>query len=80
MGSQIREVLKDPQFEKSLTKLKLRAWQVFKWFCANFLGNAKSRFFRQELKICLRLTEKSVPHVPHNAFSALSLKRLSRKL
>ena len=30
VGSQIREVLKDPWFEKSLSKLKLRAWQAFK--------------------------------------------------
>ena len=26
VGSQIREALKDPQFEKSLSKLELRAW------------------------------------------------------
>ena len=46
MGSQIREVLKDSQFEKSLSKLELRAWQAFKWLCANFLENAKLVFFR----------------------------------
>ena len=41
VGSQIREVLKDLQFEKSLPNLELHAWQAFKWLCVNFLGNAK---------------------------------------
>ena len=45
VSPQIKEVLKDPQFEKLLSKLELRAWQGFKWLYANFLGNAKSRSF-----------------------------------
>ena len=46
VGPQIREVLKDLLFEKSLSKLELRAWQAFKWLCANFLGNSKSPSFQ----------------------------------
>ena len=37
VGPQIREVLKDPKFEKELTAIELRAWKAFKWLCANFL-------------------------------------------
>ena len=43
---QIREVLKDSQFKKSLSKSELSAWQVFKWLCAKFLGEVKSRSFQ----------------------------------
>ena len=46
MGSQIGEVLKDPHFEKSLSKLEFCVWQAFKWLCVNFLGNAKSPSFQ----------------------------------
>ena len=46
VGSQIREVLKHPQFEKSLSKFELRAWQAFMSLCANFLRNTKSRSFQ----------------------------------
>ena len=46
MGPQIREVLKDPHFEKSLSIFEFYAWQAFKWLCANFLGNAKSPSFQ----------------------------------
>ena len=37
--SQIREVLKDPNFEKTLTALGKRAWKAFEWLCANFFGS-----------------------------------------
>ena len=30
VGPQIREVFKDPEFEKTLNRLKLRAWHAFK--------------------------------------------------
>ena len=45
-GPQIREVLKDPKFEKEPTSIKLRAWKAFKWLCANFLGNKRSFSFK----------------------------------
>ena len=47
VGPQIREVLKDPDFEKELTSIELRAWKAFKWLCANFLGNKKSPSFKR---------------------------------
>ena len=58
VGPQIREVLKDPDFEKELTSIELRAWKAFKWLCANFLGNKKSPSFKGELKICLKRTRR----------------------
>ena len=46
VGPQIREVLKDPKFEKELTSIELRAWKAFKWLCANFVGNKRSSSFK----------------------------------
>ena len=39
VGPQIREVLKDTDFEELLTLKKLRAWEAFKSVCSGFLGN-----------------------------------------
>ena len=47
VGPQIREVYKDPEFEKTLNTLKLRAWHAFKWICCNFLRNFKSNSYRE---------------------------------
>ena len=44
---QIREVFEDPEFEKALNTLKLRAWHEFKWICSNFLGNFKSPLYQK---------------------------------
>ena len=46
VGPQIREVLKDPNFEKELTSIELDAWKAFKWLCGNFLGNKRSSSFK----------------------------------
>ena len=47
VGPQIREVFKDPGFEKILNTLELRAWHAFKWICSYFLGNFKSNSYRE---------------------------------
>ena len=39
VGSQIREVLKDTDFEVLLNLKELRAWEKFKSVCSGFLGN-----------------------------------------
>ena len=39
VGPQIREVLKDTDFEELLNLKKLRAWEAFKSVCSGFLGN-----------------------------------------
>ena len=43
VGPQIQKVFEDPEFEKTLNTLELRAWHAFKWICSNFLGNVKSK-------------------------------------
>ena len=58
VGLQIREVLKDPDFEKELTSIELRAWKAFKWLCANFLGNKSHDHLKWELKIFLKRTRR----------------------
>ena len=42
VGPQIRKVLKDTNFEKTLEQ---RAWKAFEWLCANFFGNIMSPLF-----------------------------------
>ena len=41
VGSQIREVLKETDFEELLNLKKLRAWEAFKSVCSGFLGNTR---------------------------------------
>ena len=41
VGPQIREVLKDTDFEEHLNLKELRAWEVFKSVCCGFLGNTR---------------------------------------
>ena len=50
VGPQIREVLKDPKFEKELTSIELRAWKAFKGLRANFLGNKRSPSFKMKVE------------------------------
>ena len=46
VGPQIREVLKDEDFDKSLNAAELKAWLSFNWLCESFLGNHKSPAYR----------------------------------
>ena len=41
VGLQIREVLKDTDFEELLNLKELRAWEAFKSVCSGFLGNTR---------------------------------------
>ena len=41
VGPQIREVLKDTDFEELLNLKELRAWKTFKSVCSGFLGNTR---------------------------------------
>ncbi len=46
VGPQIRKVFKDQNFETSLNKIELSAWQSFKKVAQNFLGNNKADNYR----------------------------------
>ena len=54
VGPQIRKVLKDPNFEKTLTALKQHACKAFEWLCANFLGNIMSPLFQEGVENLLK--------------------------
>ena len=41
-GLQVRQLIRDPEFEKSMTKLELEAWRAFVLVVKNFLGNNKA--------------------------------------
>ena len=47
VGLQIRKVLEDLEFEKTLNILEPRALHAFKWICVNFLGNFKSPSYQE---------------------------------
>ena len=47
VGPQIRKVFEDPEFEKTLNTLELRAWHAFTCICSNFLGNVKSNSYQE---------------------------------
>lgn len=42
MGPQIRKVMKDENFVKTLKSVEKRAWKSFVALCENFLGNTRS--------------------------------------
>ncbi|KAI6651169.1 Receptor-type tyrosine-protein phosphatase epsilon-like [Oopsacas minuta] len=58
VGAQIRQVFRDPDFEKTLSELEMSAWDSFKWVCENFLGNRKSSNYREGVKTLLNAYEK----------------------
>jgi len=41
-GPQIRQLIRDPEFENSINKVELHAWNAFVLVVQNFLGNNKA--------------------------------------
>ena len=41
-GPQIRQLIRDPEFENSMNEVELEAWKAFVLVFKNFLGNNKS--------------------------------------
>ena len=41
-GPQVRQLIRDPEFEKSMTKFELQAWKAFVLVVKNFLSNNKA--------------------------------------
>ena len=58
VGPEIREVLNDTNFQKTLCPLELKAWMAFKWLCENFLGNNKSPMYKDGVKNLLNAYEE----------------------
>ena len=42
-SSQIRQLIRDPEFENSMNEVELEAWKAFALVVKNFLGNNKAR-------------------------------------
>ncbi|KAI6656243.1 Receptor-type tyrosine-protein phosphatase epsilon-like [Oopsacas minuta] len=53
VGPQIRQVFRDPDFEKTLSKLEMSAWNSFKWVCENFWATRSRPTTGKEWKPCL---------------------------
>ena len=52
VGPQIREVLKDTDFEELLNLKELIAWEAFKSVCSGFLGNTSVLITNPVLRSC----------------------------
>ncbi|KAI6647494.1 Receptor-type tyrosine-protein phosphatase epsilon-like [Oopsacas minuta] len=63
VGPHIRQVFRDPDFEKTLSELEMSAWNSFKWVCENFLGNKKSSNYREGVETLLNAYEKMGCHM-----------------
>ena len=46
-GPHIRQLIRDPEFENSMNKVKLEAWKAFVLVMKNFLGNNKARNYTE---------------------------------
>ena len=57
VGPQIREVLKDTDFEELLNLKELRAWEAFKSVCSGFLGNTHVLDYQACIKKLLKSYE-----------------------
>ena len=47
---QIRQLIRDPEFENSMNEVKLEAWKAFVLVAKNFLGNNKARKYADLVK------------------------------
>lgn len=46
-GPQIRQLIRDPEFENSMKEVELEAWKAFVLVVKNFLGNKKARNYAE---------------------------------
>ena len=46
-GPQVRQLIRAPEFEKSMNKLELEAWKAFVLVVKNFLGNTKASNYEE---------------------------------
>lgn len=46
-GSQIRQLIRDPEFKNSMNEVELEAWKTFVLVVKNFLGNNKARNYAE---------------------------------
>ena len=58
-GPQVRQLIRDPEFEKSMTKRESEAWKAFVLVVKNFLGNIKASNY-EELITNMLYTFKSL--------------------
>ena len=48
-GSQIRQLIRDPEFENSTNEMELEVWKTFVQVVKNFLGNNKARNYAEHV-------------------------------
>ena len=55
IGPQIREMMRDEQFDEDLNEAEINAWMSFKRLCKDFLGNHKAVKYQDTVKDLLTL-------------------------
>ena len=68
VGPQIREVLKDTDFEELLNLKELRAWEAFKPVCSGFLGNTHVPDYQACIEKLLKSYKDIVCLMSHSRF------------
>jgi hypothetical protein len=63
VGPQIRELLKDENFESVLNSLELEAWKSFKNVCEHFLGNSRADNYKLYREFITSLSKSRLQHV-----------------
>ena len=53
-GPQIRQLVKDPMFDKTPREVELSVWQSLKSVVTNFLGNYQSAEYKKEIEELLK--------------------------
>ena len=70
-GPQIRQLIRDPEFENSVNEVELEAWKAFVLVVKNFLGNNKARNYAE---LCQQHTDCfQKPGLQHERQDALPI-------
>ena len=76
-GPQIREIIKDPMFDKALNEAELCTWQSLKSVVTNFLENHRSTEYKKEIE---ELLLSWGMNVSQTALSTVTLGLFSKEL
>ena len=78
-GPQVCQLIRDSEFEKSMTKLELEAWKTIFLVVKNFLSNSKASNYEELITNALCFQKAWMQHEHKNALSILTYGLVSRK-
>ena len=72
VGPQIRKLILNDMFDKTLNETELAAWKSFKQVCSNFRGLRKSNDFEDVVAYLLQLPKNGMQDVTQNSLSTFT--------